>query len=332
MSAPARADFVAVGEPRWRELDALIARASTWRRIRVLSPDQVRRFARLHRSASADLAVARAAFPGDPLALELEQRIGRSGPLLYDRAPRSSGLREFTTRTYWRLVAERPALLAMAWGLMIGPAVAVALWSINAPERANLLLGGRFQGRTSAGDLGLGVAEQTKFASEIFVNNIRVSILVFALGITCCIGSAWLLVFNGAMLGVAVGTSISDGYGSVVLALIAGHGVLELSIIVVAAVAGMRIGMAIIRPGNEPRRRVVTREAQSAVMIVLGTMPFFVLAGVIEGFFTPAGFGVTVATIVGVLVGGSYWMLVWRLGFRPLRAERYARVAVAAMA
>ncbi len=332
MSAPARADFVAVGEPHWREFDTLIALASTWRRIRVLSPDQVRRFARLHRRVSADLAVARVAFPGDPIAVELERRIARSGPLLYDCAPRGIGLRQFATRTYWRSIAERPALLASAWALMIGPAVAAGLWAINAPERANLLLGGRFQGRTSAGDLGLSIAEQTKFASEIFVNNIRVSILVFALGITCCIGSAWLLVFNGAMLGVVAGTSISDGYGNVALALIAGHGILELSIIVVAAVAGMRIGMAIIRPGNEPRRRVVTREAQCAVMIVLGTMPFFVLAGVIEGFFTPAGLGVTVATIVGVLVGGCYWALVWRLGFRPLRAERYARVAVAASA
>ena len=214
---------------------------------------------------------------------------------------------------------------------MVVPAVIVCVWAIRAPEKANLLLGGRFQGRTSAGDIGLSVGEQTKMASEIFINNIRVSIMVFALGITCCIGSSYLLIYNGMLLGVVAGTSIADGYGNVALALIVGHGVLELSIIVVAAVAGMRLGMAIVRPGDEPRRKVLMREAQAAVMIVLGTMPFFVLAGLVEGFFTPAGFGAGIASTVGVLLGGAYWALVWRLGRAPLRRETYARVAAAAI-
>ena len=55
-----------------------------------------------------------------------------------------------------------------------------------------------------------------------------------------------------------------------------------------------------------------------------------VLAGLVEGFFTPAGLGVVVASIVGVGLGAGYWALVWTLGRRPLRRERYARVAVAA--
>ena len=327
---PSRTDFLAVGEPRWQELDALIAVGSTPRRKRSLGAEQIRCLGALHRSVSADLAVARTWFVNDPITVALERRVAQSGPMLYDRAPAGIALRTFVTRTYWRLVAERPAILASAALLMFLPAVAVGIWAVLSPERANLLLGDRFQGRTSAGDLGFSVAEQTKFASEIFVNNIRVSILVFALGITCCLGSAWLLVFNGALLGVVAGTSIADGYGDVALALIIGHGVLELSIIVIAAMAGMRIGMAVIRPGNEPRRRVIMREAQAAVLIVLGTMPFFVLAGLVEGFFTPAGLGVVVASIVGVALGASYWALVWILGRRPLRRERYARVAVAA--
>jgi uncharacterized membrane protein SpoIIM required for sporulation len=222
----------------------------------------------------------------------------------------------FWRRTYWRLVAERPALLGSAWLLMVVPAIAVALWAMNAPERASLLLGERFQGRTSAADLGFSVSKQTQFAAEIFVNNIRVSILAFALGILCCVGTTWLLVFNGAMLGMVIGTAVVDGYGDVAIALIVAHGVLELSVIVVAAVAGMRIGMAVIRPGDEPRRRVITRESQAAVMVVL--------AGLIEGFVTPAGFGIAAASIIGVTVGGGYWLLVWRLGFAPLRRERYA--------
>lgn len=315
MSAPIRAAFLHERSDRWAELDALITRASTRRRgVRALRSDDVQRLSVLHRSVSADLATARAAFPGDPLTERLERQISRSGPFLYDSPRRLVGPRRFFASTYWRLVADRPTLLLVATLLMTIPAVVVCVWAVRSPDRASLLLGQRFQGRISAGDLGLSVGKQTEFASEIFVNNIRVSIFVFALGLTCCVGSSWMLMYNGALLGVVVGTSIADGHGNVALALIIGHGVLELSIIVVAAVAGMRMGMAIIRPGNEPRRRVLMREARAAVLIVLGTMPFFVLAGLIEGYFTPAGFGLATASTVGLLVGSGYWALVWKLG------------------
>jgi uncharacterized membrane protein SpoIIM required for sporulation len=326
VSADTRDRFITEHEAQWAEADALLAATSPRDRLRSRSAsvDDVLRLGALQRSLSGDLAFARATFPNDPITVALERRVSRITPVLYDRPPSAPKVVSFWRRTYWRLVAERPALLGTAWVLMIAPAVAVAIWAINAPERASLLLGDRFQGRTSAADLGLSVGKQTQFASEIFVNNIRVSIFAFALGILCCVGTVYLLVFNGAMLGMVIGISIVDGYGDVAVALIVAHGVLELSIIVVAAYAGMRIGMAVIRPGDEPRRRVITREAQSAVMLVLGTMPFFVLAGLIEGFITPAGFGIVAASIIGVVVGGAYWVLVWRLGFAPLRRERYA--------
>ena len=51
-----------------------------------------------------------------------------------------------------------------------------------------------------------------------------------------------------------------------------------------------------------------------AVEVVLGTMPFFVLAGLIEGFFTPAGFGPVWAGVVGTFFGGAYWLLLWWRG------------------
>jgi uncharacterized membrane protein SpoIIM required for sporulation len=326
VSQETRDRFIAERQARWTEAEALLATTAPRNRFRSRSATEreVRRLGSLQRTLSGDLAVARVSFPNDPVTLALERRVATITPVLYDRPPNVPKVVGFWRRTYWRLVAERPALLGSAWLLMVAPAIAVALWAMNAPERASLLLGERFQGRTSAADLGFSVSKQTQFAAEIFVNNIRVSILAFALGILCCVGTTWLLVFNGAMLGMVIGTAVVDGYGDVAIALIVAHGVLELSVIVVAAVAGMRIGMAVIRPGDEPRRRVITRESQAAVMLVLGTMPFFVLAGLIEGFVTPAGFGIAAASIIGVTVGVGYWLLVWRLGFAPLRRERYA--------
>jgi uncharacterized membrane protein SpoIIM required for sporulation len=115
------------------------------------------------------------------------------------------------------------------------------------------------------------------------------------------------------MLGYVVGYSANEGNSDVVFALITGHGVLELSIICVAAMAGMRMGMALVNPGLRSRGLALRREAVAAVEIVIGTVPWFILAGLIEGFFTPAGFGPVWAGIVGFTVGGIYWaLIIWR--------------------
>ena len=54
-------------------------------------------------------------------------------------------------------------------------------------------------------------------------------------------------------------------------------------------------------------------EARAAVEIVLGTAPWLVVAGLVEGFLTPAGKGLTVVLIVGFGLGAIYWGLVlWR--------------------
>ena len=59
---------------------------------------------------------------------------------------------------------------------------------------------------------------------------------------------------------------------------------LELSCIAVAAAAGLRIGWALVEPGTLTRGESLRREARPAMELVLGTMPWLVLAGLVEGF------------------------------------------------
>ena len=91
------------------------------------------------------------------------------------------------------------------------------------------------------------------------------------------------------------------------------HGVLELSCIVVAGAAGLRMGWALIDPGNRTRGEALRTEARAAVEIILGTAPWLVLAGLVEGFVTPAGTGLDAVVAVGLSLGAIYWGLVlWR--------------------
>ena len=88
------------------------------------------------------------------------------------------------------------------------------------------------------------------------MNNIQVSILAFAAGALLCVVTAFILVTNGANVGVAAGTFAAVGEQPRFYGLILPHGLLELSAVIVAGGAGLAIGWAIIGPGRPaPRRR-----------------------------------------------------------------------------
>jgi protein-S-isoprenylcysteine O-methyltransferase Ste14 len=95
--------------------------------------------------------------------------------------------------------------------------------------------------------------------------------------------------------------------------LVAPHGFLELSCIAVAAAAGFRVGWAVINPGPRARAAALVAEARVGAEVVLGTIPWLVVAGVVEGFVTPRRIGVPAALAVGIGLAALYWALVlWR--------------------
>ena len=89
----------------------------------------------------------------------------------------------------------------------------------------------------------LSADEEAAFSAEVFTNNIQVTLMAFALGITAGIGTAAILGYNGLFIGVIIGLAFEGGNGSDLLTLITSHGVLELSCIVVGGSAGPAHGM-----------------------------------------------------------------------------------------
>jgi uncharacterized membrane protein SpoIIM required for sporulation len=147
-------------------------------------------------------------------------------------------------------------------------------------------------------------------------NNIQVTIFSFAGGIALGLGTAFIVAYNGMILGAVAGGAIANGNGATFAEFVTAHGVIELSCIIVAATAGLRIGWAIVAPGPRTRGRALAEEARPAISIVAGTIPWVILAGIIEGFVTRAGFGLVPGVVLGVSVGALYWSLVIVLG-RP---------------
>jgi uncharacterized membrane protein SpoIIM required for sporulation len=310
----------------WDELSALVARAG--RRPQKLGPDGVRRLGATYRAAAADLALARRRWPGDPVTVRLEDLVGRARHLVYASERRTGSLRAFLSTSYWRLVRERLALIGLCWLMMLVPALFVGLWAASDPAGAARFLPSAYRGAGAGGGgpgpLALPLGVQAALAGQILTNNIQVSFLAFAGGILGGVGTTLVLLYNGALIGGVAGLTAAAGRLGPFVELVAPHGVLELSVIAVSGAAGMTVGWALVDPGRRTRRAALAAGARRGAEIVLGTMPWFVLAGLVEGFVTPRRVGTGLAIAVGLSAGALYWVLVlWRGRAEPAEPRAY---------
>jgi uncharacterized membrane protein SpoIIM required for sporulation len=308
-------EFVRDRAAIWTELEQLVERSGN--SPARLGPTGVLRLGTCYRAVAADLAFARRRFPSDPIVGRLERLTQRGRHAVYNTTRSHTTLREFVTRGYWRRVRERPALLVIAIACLALPTVLAGYWAWRDPGAAGGLAPTAYQSvtqpRPDGEDLGVSVDDQSDLAAKIFTNNIQVTFLAFAGGILVGLGTLYVLIQNGILLGAVAGLAIGAGNGRPFFELVVAHGVLELSCIAVAGAAGLRLASAIVDPGTRTRTDALRTEARAAVEIVLGTAVWLVVAGLVEGFLTPAGKGLTVVLIVGFGLGALYWGLVlWR--------------------
>ena len=252
----------------------------------------------------------------------LEDLVGRAHAAVYGNVARRESALGFLSRGYWRRVRERPVLLLVAALLLLVPAGLGLGWSLEDPARAGGLAPGPTRSvaeprRPSGVDLGLSAGERAALSAYIFTNNIKVSLAAVAGGITAGLATAAALAFNGLNIGLVAGLAVSGGRTGPLVQLVVPHGVLELSCIVVAGAAGLRIGWAVVDPGRRPRTDALTDAARAAAELVLGTALWLVVAGLVEGLVTPLGIGVVPALGLGVGLGALFWGLVWWRGRPP---------------
>jgi uncharacterized membrane protein SpoIIM required for sporulation len=302
----------------WRELELLVSEAG--RRPERLGPEKALRLGQLYRSAAADLATARRRFPGDPAIARLEALVGRARHLVYDAPTRRTTVVRFFATDYWRLIAERPRPLLLAILLVLGAAGLGVLWAAQDPAAAVGIVPEQFRAVLEPGhpwrDMTAG--EQAQFTTELFTHNIETTLFAFAGGITAGILTALTLLYNGALVGVIGGLMTAAGNGAGFVDLVTAHGVLEISCTIVAATAGLRIGGALLDPGYRPRSQALQEEAKRAVLLAVGTAPWLVVAGIVEGNranLAETGLGAVIG--VGAGLGVLFWgLVIWRGALR----------------
>lgn len=305
---------------RWNELESLLDEAG--RRPERLGGGRIRRLAELYRAAAADLEAARRRFPDDPVVDRVETLVRRGQGLLYERTSRRGNLVDFFADRYWGLVWERRRVLGLTALILFVPAAVMVVWALSAPDTVSTLVPAEFRwvAEAETTDQGLGVVGLAGFSTYVLVNNIRVTLLAFAGGITWGVATALLVGYNGAIVGAIGGLAAGAGnlrlLGEATLA----HGILEFSCIVVAGAAGLSLGRAMLRPGRKTRMEAMVDEAKDALLIAAGTAPWLVVAGIVEGYASRVGLSLLPTAIIGIALGVVFWgLVVWR-GRQPRTA------------
>ena len=153
--------------------------------------------------------------------------------------------------------------------------------------------------RESARDLAM-------FGYYIF-NNIGIAFRAFAGGLLFGIGSGVILVLNGVLLG-AVSAHVGQlGFEQTFYSFVIGHGAFELTAIVIAGAAGLRLGGSILSPGARTRTASLRHASREAMVLVYGVLGMLVIAAVIEAFWSSKG---SVDREIKFAVGGALWAFV----------------------
>jgi uncharacterized membrane protein SpoIIM required for sporulation len=311
-------EFVALRRDDWNRLEDLLARGGAGH-LNALAPAQVLTMAALYRRATADLARAQRDWPDEPVHRYLNGLVGRGHGVVYRRGGRVwRRSRDFYSDVLPRTYRESwPYLLAAAALLFVPAIVAYFVVLTNPDSVAALGVPPQIIDQVKHHKLWTEIPpeERVTAAGVIMTNNIWVSMLAFALGVLFGLPVIWVMISNGISLGGLFGFTQAYGLSGGLFEFVIAHGVLELSIIVAMAAAGLMMGWALISPGNRKRSDALVIATRRAFVLLIGLAPLLVIAGTIEGNISPSdapfGVKVTIGLMTGLLFY-SYLLLAGR--------------------
>ncbi len=294
--------WMARRETSWRQLETLLTQAEKGG-LKTLSAGQVRQLASLYRSVSADLARAKGHGVSQTIIKDLQRLTSRSYSQIYQGSRRQEwqALGEFCRYGFPAAVQQSWAYIAVATALFFFGGLVGWWFAWRDPAFLTLVLGQEFveavktsQELWTVSIMGI----EPVASSGIMINNIGVALWALIGGITMFVPqvpmitppgafTVFVLVFNGVMIG-CVGVLVAQANLAYDLwAFVFPHGALELPAIFMAGGAGLLLARGILLPGPYRRADALKHYGLQAAQLLYGIVPMLVVAGLIEGFFSP---------------------------------------------
>ena len=318
--------FVDRSELDWKRLADLCDRAEF--SANTLSGDEFREFVRLYRRASKDLSFARTRSNNLQLIDFLNDLVGRAFGILYRRPKKAwwASLGDIVAETA-NVVRRRWAYVAFCIFIFFGSGIGAAVLMDVVPATRDYFVPSEMESsfeEWKAGEF----TEKSVSASSVMTgfyasNNPRVAVITGAVGAgSFGFISLYMLVTNGALLGVLAHEVAPVGRLDYLLTSILPHGVPEISGIFFTGAAGLLFGAALFNPGQRTRGDALREVGKDGLyLLALGVVCMFIAAP-IEGFFSfDARFSQTTKLVVG-LTELVAWCLFWGFYGRDRNATR----------
>jgi uncharacterized membrane protein SpoIIM required for sporulation len=306
-------------QAEWNELQAMLSRLQGNASVKSKdksAPLSGDRLAKLYRRACEHLALARArAYPAH-IVERLDHITADAHQVIYSR--REYGVarvvklvtQDFpcSVRAHARYVCLATAvfilpLLVMGWLVYAQPEL---ILSVVDPQTA-----ANFEDMYSPNAEALGRRRDANTDMAMFGfyirNNVGVAFQCFASGLLAGIGSLFFLAFNGVQAGAIAGYLTERGLGSTFYSFVVTHAAFELTAIVLAGAAGLRIGHSILAPGRKTRTQSLVAAARESIVIVYGCAGMLLIAAAIEAFWSSARW---IPLLVKYSVAAICWLAV----------------------
>jgi uncharacterized membrane protein SpoIIM required for sporulation len=289
--------FIHDRQPHWSRLDRLLEEAESSPE-RELGPARLMELLRLYRRACSDLNEARSYTANPGLLGRLNDLTGRGYRFVYRRHTAEGvgpALRRLLEREVPRAFRRRRReVLAAAAVLTLGALVGLVAVLVDRQNGERLVPAMFYTEsprdrvtRIEKGEERIDDVEKAlNFGVSLYTHNIQVSFLAFALGALTILGGAWLLFYNGVILGAVAGMYALDGVTGFFVAWVGPHGALEIPAIVFGGAAGLMTGQALLVPGDRSRGSALREVFPDAWRMMAGAALILVLAGLVEGSFS----------------------------------------------
>jgi uncharacterized membrane protein SpoIIM required for sporulation len=293
----------------WSRLEALLDELDSRR----ADSRRASELPRLHRRLCHHLALARRRHLGADLEDRLNALALRGHDHLYrSRFGRLSRIGEFLLEGFPRLLRREARLFWLASLLLYGPAFAMGALVWENPETVYAVMDG--EQVHAFEDMYGPRANQERGATDDFLmfgfyiyNNISVGFRTFAGGLLAGVGTVFFLTTNGLLFGAVAAHLTREGLGEAFWSFVVTHGAFELTAIVIAGAAGLRLGLGILAPGRRTRIRALRESAATALPLVIGAAALLVVAAFVEAFWSSAR---SVGPAVKAWAGAAAWLAV----------------------
>jgi uncharacterized membrane protein SpoIIM required for sporulation len=293
--------FEALHADEWTELETLLDVLRQRRRatvslmpVRGASPE---RLASLYRRTCEHLALARErAYPAY-LVTRLERLTDEAHQQIYQQHTFGFGsLRHLIVAGFPEAVHRDAPYVGVAAAVFLVPTIVLGIIVYHWPELILSIVtaetAASFEAMYSPTARTIGPARTAETDWMMFgfyiSNNVGVAFQCFAGGLFAGIGSLFFLAHNAAFGGAVAGYLTERGMGSTFYSFIATHSAFELTAIVLAGGAGLKIGHSLLAPGRLSRLAALTVATGESAVILYGVTGLLIVAAAVEAFWSSA--------------------------------------------